>query len=399
MNRLKSPLRRALAVTASALIGVTGAIAFAGTASATPGSGAAPACVNAAQARYEHEFDGPAGTATVRLVNGPLCAGQEQEFALVSYITTQATFALPQYAFDRSVQKFEAPAADRLRVSANKPSLRFEVKVPTCFTQVDLVRGGRIIDPLISRNDLYGDRKLAAYNGGRGTCKPKPEAEAVSDCAGTLTLKLVNRKGNRSATFTVRGDAGFSRTVRVGAGKLETVTVPAANAKNVLVEADGKEVFKGGWVQPKDCVKPAEPEGSIEETCDALIITVKNPAGAPTITLTLTPNRGAVQTLVVRAGEQKSATFPASKGLTVTPSAPGLKDTTPIVWTAPEGCDKPSPSPSPSAPGGGGGDPDKPTLPVTGAAAGGIAAGAAALLAIGTGLFLLARRRRVRFTA
>jgi hypothetical protein len=73
----------------------------------------------------------------------------------------------------------------------------------------------------------------------------------------------------------------------------------------------------------------------------------------------------------------------------------------------PEACPAPNPSPSepdkpgepepePSEsenPGGGGG------LPVTGVPAGGLAAGAGLVLALGAVLFLLARRRRVKFTA
>ena len=39
------------------------------------------------------------------------------------------------------------------------------------------------------------------------------------------------------------------------------------------------------------------------------------------------------------------------------------------------------------------------TLPVTGAAAGGIAGGAGLLLALGGVLFFMARRRKVKFTA
>jgi LPXTG-motif cell wall-anchored protein len=65
-----------------------------------------------------------------------------------------------------------------------------------------------------------------------------------------------------------------------------------------------------------------------------------------------------------------------------------------------------SPSTSPSAttstspvPGGGGGDNEQPSLPVTGSSTGWVAGGAAVLLVAGVGLFFLARRRRVNFTA
>ena len=102
--------------------------------------------------------------------------------------------------------------------------------------------------------------------------------------------------------------------------------------------------------------------------------------------------------LTVAPGESKTVSFPASEGLTVSPSfadpahamsiaaAPlEAKDDSlgSIPWEQPEGCDE----------GTGGG------LPVTGAAAGGIAAGAAVLLAAGAVLFVMARRRRIRFPA
>ncbi|HEU5107917.1 MAG TPA: LPXTG cell wall anchor domain-containing protein [Micromonosporaceae bacterium] len=67
---------------------------------------------------------------------------------------------------------------------------------------------------------------------------------------------------------------------------------------------------------------------------------------------------------------------------------------TPTETSSPPAEETPVPSPSTTpVPGEGGG------LPVTGAATGGIVAAAAALLALGVGLFLVARRRRIRFTA
>ncbi|WP_327042895.1 LPXTG cell wall anchor domain-containing protein [Micromonospora ureilytica] len=132
---------------------------------------------------------------------------------------------------------------------------------------------------------------------------------------------------------------------------------------------------------------PAEPVGSVESTCDKLTFTIENPADGETVTLTLTPNKGEVKTLVVKPGETGSVSFDATKGLVVTPAAEGLDDTAPIAWEQPADC----------APGQGGGK-DEPALPLTGAATGGIIAGAAVLLAAGVALFMVARRRRVRFT-
>ncbi|MCG5446303.1 LPXTG cell wall anchor domain-containing protein [Micromonospora sp. NIE79] len=133
---------------------------------------------------------------------------------------------------------------------------------------------------------------------------------------------------------------------------------------------------------------PAEPVGSVESTCDKLTFTIENPADGETVTLTLTPNKGEAKTLVVKPGETGSVSFDATEGLVVTPAAEGLDDTAPIAWEQPADC----------APGQGGGK-DEPALPLTGAATGGIIAGAVVLLAAGAALFVVARRRRVRFTA
>ncbi|GAB3955604.1 LPXTG cell wall anchor domain-containing protein [Micromonospora vulcania] len=128
---------------------------------------------------------------------------------------------------------------------------------------------------------------------------------------------------------------------------------------------------------------PAEPVGTVESTCDELIFTIENPADGKTVKITLTPNKGEVKTLTVEPGKTGSVSFDAVKGLTVTPAAEGLDDTEPIAWEQPAECDK----------GEGGG------LPLTGSNTTTIAGGAVLLLAVGAGLFLIARRRRLRFTA
>lgn len=395
MNRLKSPLRRLLAVTAGALLGVTGALALTGPAAAQTPAAGAPGCVTADKAEYKHTFDGPKGTASITLQNGPLCAGEVAEFALVSYIAPSAKFALPQFVFDSQVKKFEGPAAEQLALGGSKQTLEFQVKVPSCFTQVDFVRGSKIIDPLDSMDNLYGKRKLAAYNGGQGTCAAAPDAEFVYNCDGTTEVTLINR-GNVKAEFTVTADGGFTKTVSVPAGKLdEAISVPAANAKNITVSVGDKVVAKGAWKQPETCVEPPEPKGSVVSDCKELIFTLQVPEGGETITITLTPNKGAAQTIVAEPGAAQPSVvrFKGFEGLVVTPSAEGV-DLEPVAWEPPADCDKDN--------GSGGGEPDdedEPTLPVTGAAAGGIAAGALALLAIGAICYFVARRRRVTFIA
>ncbi|MFI6268668.1 LPXTG cell wall anchor domain-containing protein [Micromonospora zamorensis] len=139
---------------------------------------------------------------------------------------------------------------------------------------------------------------------------------------------------------------------------------------------------------PTATTPPAEPVGTVESTCDKLTFTIENPADGKTVVMTLTPNKGEAKTLTVEPGKTGSVSFDAVEGLTVTPAAEGLDDNEPIAWEQPAEC----------APGQGGGK-DEPALPLTGAATGGIIAGAVVLLAAGAGLFVMARRRRVRFTA
>jgi hypothetical protein len=128
--------------------------------------------------------------------------------------------------------------------------------------------------------------------------------------------------------------------------------------------------------------KPVEPVGTYESTCDELILSLENTTDS-SITIVFTPNEGDKQTLTVEPGKTGSVKFPAKAGLTVTPSGEGLEGD-PIKYEQPEGCES----------GGGGGE-----LPLTGAAAGGIAVGAVLLLAAGVVLYIMARRRRVTFTA
>lgn len=408
--------RRPLAVAAAALAGLATAFAFTAPASATntsPSPSAsptvtaspstptqpAPDCVKAADAKYTHTFDGPKGEASITLTNGPLCQGEEQELALVSYVAPSAKFAVPQYVLDKSIKKFVGVGAGELSVA----TLDFRVEVPNCYTQVDFVFGGTVIDPLTDTSDRYGDRKVGSssgigarstgpqawYNGGSGTCSAAPEVIAESDCEGGVELTLVNRNGNAAATFTITGSGGFTETVTVPLRKIETRKLTPAQAQKVTVTAKGMSDFTHDWEKPEDCQQPevGAPDADYESTCDAMIFRISNPEDGATLTSTFTPSKGEAKTLTVEPGRTGSVSFKAGKGLTVTVTG-DLDSGGPLAWEQPKGC----------AEGGtGGGEPDE-GLPVTGAAAGGIAAGALALLAAGAVLFVMARRRRIRFT-
>jgi hypothetical protein len=135
---------------------------------------------------------------------------------------------------------------------------------------------------------------------------------------------------------------------------------------------------------------PGEPEPIFEADCDTMTIGLDNPADGVKFTLEFATSKGEERTLVINPGEKKSETFSAAPGFsikltfTATVDEESFSETTTIKYEQPADCD---------SNGGGGG------LPVTGAAAGGIAGGAGALLAVGAGLFFMARRRKVKFTA
>jgi hypothetical protein len=135
---------------------------------------------------------------------------------------------------------------------------------------------------------------------------------------------------------------------------------------------------------------PGEPEPIFEADCDTMTIGLDNPKDGIKFTLKFATSKGEERTLVINPGEKKSETFSATPGFSIkltfsaTVDGQTFSETTTIDYEQPEDCD---------TNGGGGG------LPVTGAAAGGIAGGAGALLAVGAGLFFMARRRKVNFTA
>ena len=135
--------------------------------------------------------------------------------------------------------------------------------------------------------------------------------------------------------------------------------------------------------------EPTLPDEIFAVDCDSMTIGLDNTKGEIEYKIHFKPSTGAEKDLDIKAGEKKSVTFDASEGFSVELSIVAIfegntseAETVVIPYETPADC---------SGEGGG--------LPVTGAAAGGIAGGAAVLLAAGAGLFVMARRRKVRFTA
>jgi len=100
---------------------------------------------------------------------------------------------------------------------------------------------------------------------------------------------------------------------------------------------------------------------------------------------------GDAGSVVVAPGKSATRTFPASKGFTVYvfSEALGVNDfTDQFTWEQPDNCG-----------GAAGGGETGGGLPKTGPQTAAIAGGAGVLLATGLTMFLVARRRRIRFTA
>lgn len=134
--------------------------------------------------------------------------------------------------------------------------------------------------------------------------------------------------------------------------------------------------------------EPGEPTPIVDGDCDSLTLGLDNPADGVEIKLDFATSKGEKRSLTIAPGEKKSEKFSATTGFKVTITITvGEESANEVVtYEQPENC-------------GGNGGGDEPTLPLTGAAAGGIAGGAALLLGAGAVLFLMARRRKVKFTA
>jgi len=165
-----------------------------------------------------------------------------------------------------------------------------------------------------------------------------------------------------------------------------TTTAPATTSPTPSETSPGPEV---PVPTPSTTGQPGEATPIFDEDCTTITIGLDNPADGVDYKLHYKTSKGEERDLTIKPGEKKSEKFSAVPGfsikLTVTASWQGetASETTTIDYQKPDNCS-----------GGSGGG-----LPVTGAAAGGIAGGAAVLLAAGAVLFVMARRRKVRFTA
>lgn len=359
-------------------------------------------CVQPENATFHHTFavSENRATATVTLDDDvKLCA--DEPVTLVSYFAPRPRFAVPQYLYDH--QTATITNAER--------TVSLTATLPACNTQADLFFGDEkaIIDELTESGPRYGDLKLGSatgkgarstgprawFNGGTNGCV-QPDVTTLPQCDGTVDVNLSNTGdlSRYAVDFTVKaGD--FAKTVTVAPGKAETVRVPTG-AGQITVTADGMPTRTADWKWPSDCPPPTV---TVHTECDTVTITVTNPAGAVPVTAVITYGmENDKKVLTIAAGTAGTVTYqPDGTGAEVGFPGTGL-DPIHAVVQEPD-CTTPTTAPTTAPPTGPPGSANGGGLPITGAAAGSIAAGAALLLAIGGVLFLLARRRRVKFTA
>jgi LPXTG-motif cell wall-anchored protein len=331
-------------------------------------------CVSAQDADYKHTFDGPKGTATISVDGDPLCAGQQQDFLLVSYFAPSKEFALPQYVFDHQIGT----------LSATRATVTLDVKLPPCWTQVDLVWGGNseLIDPL-DGSKYYGDKKLGSpkapgnrstgpkgwYNGAgtEGVKCTQPQSTYVPACDGSVTVHLSN-SGKYTSEFVVTAGE-FKKNASVAAGKAADIVVPAG-AGAIKVTADGKDVGSYAWTQPEDCPPPTV---GVTASCDTVTISVTNPVGNQPITAVATYGTQE-KPVAVAAGKTGVVTFPTGSSTQAKVVIGSLDLSLNVTYPTPADCG---------------------WLPTTGAKVTGVAAAGALLVGAGAAIFFLSRRRRL----
>jgi len=298
---LKSPLRRTAVLAAGALIGLSGAFALAG-----------PASAHHSTVSGSAECDTKTG----------------------EWVVTWKVNAYSGYEHNAPTFKWTKVESTPAKPEIDNPKIK--------------VTGEQLPDA----QELVGKQRLAADEKGATLTVAAEWSNGAKD------------REDHTASVEFKGDCD----------KTETEEPPASPSPSPSTPAEEL---------------PGEPEPIFEADCDTMTIGLDNPADGVKFTLDFATSKGEERTLVINPGEAKSETFSATPGFSIkltfsaTVEGETFSETTTIDYEQPEDCD-----------GGNGGG-----LPVTGAAAGGIAGGAGVLLAVGAGLFFMARRRKVKFTA
>ncbi|MEV4538340.1 LPXTG cell wall anchor domain-containing protein [Asanoa sp. NPDC049518] len=355
MFHIPSTLRRPLAVAGAAVVGLAAAVVL-GPAPASAHHPVVSGTATCVEGKWQVDWE--VANSEKDLAGDIVSATFDPAF---QSDTVKAGAVLPAFAGEASLLK----TTQTLDVNVTKASLTVESH---------WLRG---------KKDISATRS-ATVNIPRGGCKTsKPAVVFTDDCAGQVTVVVSNGSEATKAlryTIVVGEEQVAKGTVEIGKSS-EPFVVPASEDGTpvaVVVRTRDKVIGEHTWTGPEG---GCEPEVAVDQTCDELSISVTNPPEGLEFEVVFTPSTGEPQTMKVEKDKTATVTFPASDGLTVTPSIDGT-DLDPISWTKPEGCDE-----------------DTPTLPLTGANAGAIAGSAGGLLVLGGVVFYLARRRRLRFTA
>jgi LPXTG-motif cell wall-anchored protein len=352
--------RRVLAVAAGAVIGAIGALAL-----------ASPASAHHSEVVGTPVCDTETGEWVVTWTINSFAPASAPQFKLIEVQVTPADSSVDGVAVTEGDAFPHATGASlvgeqRLPGDAESASLAVRAQWSNGFEEADLRTGYVSFD---------------------GPCdqptEPGPvEASDASTCE-ELTVTVTNPEDGVAVTVEVSAsteDEGAAEEFDLAPGGSQTVRFPAAEGLTYEVVVDGTVVKTGGWEDPGNCEEIEIPVSSLPD-CDSLTIEITNPLEDEAIEATVTSG-DLVNTLTIAPGETGEVTIDAEEGTVATVEIVGGEAPLEIPWEQPEGCD-----------GGGGG------LPVTGAPTGVVIGAALALLAVGGGLFLVARRRRITFTA
>jgi hypothetical protein len=245
---------------------------------------ASAACVTSATATYRHSFDGGAGAARVTAVR-PLCSGQRQTFSMISYTTSSASFAYPQFIYDSS-----AATIDSVHTTVH-----LSVAVPACYFQVDLVFGSSIFNEVVNADSNYANLKLGAPYGmgsrssgpyagdadGTTACVPRPVITYENACDGTFTATLANdSSANVDAVFIVAG-----QRVHVAPGR----SVRARRHSGSLSIRDNTfTTHIASWEKPASC-SSSSPTAGAASTSASAVPPVAPPSTSPPSYTSLPP--------------------------------------------------------------------------------------------------------------
>jgi LPXTG-motif cell wall-anchored protein len=347
VNRPKPSLRRPLAVLGATLVGIAAALAI-----------SAPASAHDALLSGDYKC---------------LPSGQWEVTWTLTSKNTDLTATLDAVSYEPA-----NPDAEHIVEGATLPKPGDGVLTEMVLLPGDAPGTGLFVGATFSNGHKASDEEFLEFE---GDCKEEQQPEQKSPsvtfeslCDGSVDVTLHNPT-REAVTFTVNG-----KKIEVAADGFDVVNLTGEAAATIVVTwgEDGKAM--GGFEPPDTC-----PTIAATFTCDQLIVEIENPDNGRAFEVTLEPSGGAKETIGVEAGESVTREYDATEGFSVRATAFGATDT--FVWEQPEAC---------GGAGGGGGGPE---LPVTGPQAGAIAGGAGLLLVLGTVLLVLARRRRIRFTA